>query len=62
MAEKAGLKKDDTILSIDDTVVESVDDMRIFLLFKNKGDEITVKVLRNRFLLGPEEREFKIIL
>ena len=62
IAEKEGMKEDDIILSLDDTVIESIDDMRIFLLFKNKGDEITVTVLRNRFLLGPEEREFKIIL
>jgi S1-C subfamily serine protease len=62
IAEKAGLKEDDIILSIDDTVVESVDDMRIFLLFKNKGDEITVKVLRKSFLFGPAEKEFEVTL
>lgn len=61
-ARKAGLKENDIILSLDDTPVESVDDMRIFLLLKKKGDEITVKVLRERFLLGPGEREFKVIL
>ena len=62
IAEKAGMKEDDIILSIDNTVVESVDDMRIFLFFKKKGDEITVKVLRKRFLFGPAEKEFKVTL
>ncbi len=62
IAEKGGLKEDDTILSLDDTVIESVDDMRIFLLFKNKGDEITVRVLRKSFLFGSAEKEFKVTL
>jgi aminopeptidase N len=62
IAEKAGLKENDIILSLDDALVESVDDMRVFLLSKKKGDEITIKILRNRFLFGPEEKEFKVIL
>lgn len=62
IAEKAGMKADDIILSIDDTVVESIDDMRIFLFFKKKGDEILLRVLRKRFLFGPEEKKFKVTL
>lgn len=62
IAEKAGLKGDDIILSLDDTVIESVDDMKIFLFFKKKGDEITVKVSRKRFLLSPVVKEFKVTL
>ncbi len=62
VAEKAGLKEDDIILSIDDTAVKDIDDMRIFLFFKKKGDEILLKVLRKRFLFGPEEKEFKVTL
>lgn len=62
IAEKAGLKENDIILSLDDTVVESVDDLKIFLFFKKKGDEITVKVSRKRFLLGPVEKEFEVTL
>ncbi len=62
VAKQAGLKENDIILSLDGTPVESVDDMRIFLLSKKKGDEITVRVLRERFLFGPGEREFKVIL
>ncbi|MFZ2196304.1 MAG: ChaN family lipoprotein, partial [Thermodesulfovibrionales bacterium] len=62
IAEKAGLKEDDIILSLDDTVIESIDDIKIFLFFKNKGDEIAVKVLRKSFLFGPAEKEFKVTL
>jgi len=62
IAEKAGMKEDDMVLSLDDTVIESVDDVKIFLLFKNKSDGITIKVLRKSFLFGPAEKEFEIIL
>ncbi|MDH4230828.1 MAG: ChaN family lipoprotein [Nitrospirota bacterium] len=62
ISEKAGLKEDDVIISLDDTTVESVEDMRIFLLFKKEGDEVTVKISRKRFFFGPEEKEFKITL
>lgn len=62
IAEKAGMKENDIVLSLDDTVVESIDDMKIFLFFKTKGDEITVKLLRRRLFFGPAEKEFKIIL
>ena len=62
IAEKAGMQADDIILSVDDTVVKGIDDMRIYLFFKKKGDEITVKLLRKRFLFGPAEKEFKVIL
>lgn len=62
ISEKAGLNKEDIILSLDDTKVETIDDIKIFLLYKNKGDEINVKVLRERFLFGLTEMEFKIKL
>lgn len=62
LAEKAGLKENDIVVFIDDTIVESVDDIKIFLFFKKKGDEITVKVSRERFILGPVTKEFKVTL
>jgi aminopeptidase N len=60
VSEKAGLKKGDVILALDDTKIESVDDVKIFLLYKKKGDAVTVKVMRDRFLLGPVEKTFAI--
>lgn len=62
ISRKAGLKKDDIILSVDDTKVEGIDDLKIFLLYKKRGDEVTVRVLRKRFLFGTAEPEFKIKL
>ena len=62
IAEKAGLQEDDVILSLDDTIVEGIADVRIFLFFKKKGDEITITVSRKRFLFGPKERRFKVTL
>ena len=58
----AGMKKGDIILSLDGTKTESVDDIKIFLLYKKKGDEIIIKAMRERFLFGPSEMEFKVRL
>lgn len=62
IAEKAGMEVGDIILSLDGTPVESMDDMRISLLTMKKGDEVTVKVLRKRFLRGPAEKEIRVTL
>lgn len=62
VSQTAGLKIDDVILSLDDTKIGSVDDIRIFLLDQRKGDEITVKVSRKRFLFGSAVMEFKVTL
>ncbi len=60
IAEKAGLKENDTILSIDGYPVESLEDLKIILLEKKKGDEVAAKVLRKRFLFGDEEKVYKV--
>lgn len=60
VSEKAGLIKGDIIIALDDTKIASVEEIKIFLLYKKKGDTITVKVLRERFLLGPVEKTFAI--
>jgi aminopeptidase N len=62
ISEKAGLRKDDIILSVDDTKIEGVDDLKIFLLYKKKGDEVAVRILRKRFLFGDAEMEFRVKL
>jgi uncharacterized iron-regulated protein len=46
VSEKAGMKKGDVILSIDGTSVEKVEDLRIELVFKKKGDRVRVQALR----------------
>lgn len=60
ISEKAGLKKGDIILSLDGGPVQEVDDVKIHLLYKKKGDSVVVRVSRNRFLLGDREMTFTI--
>ncbi|GER94562.1 hypothetical protein A45J_2326 [hot springs metagenome] len=62
VSEKAGLKKGDIIISLDNVAIKSVDDVRIHLFYKKKGDTVRVKVLRKRFLFGDKEMEFDVIL
>ncbi|MGO9614721.1 MAG: ChaN family lipoprotein [Dissulfurispiraceae bacterium] len=61
-SEKAGLKVADTILSLDDVPVKNIDDVRLQLFYKKKGDLIKVEVLRKRFLFGDKEMEFEVRL
>ena len=62
ISKKAGLKEGDVILSIDDVPVATVDDIKIELLYKKRGDLLKVKVRRKRFLLGDTEKEFDFVL
>ena len=62
ISEKAGLKDGDVILSIDNVPVKTIDDVRIELLYKKKGDLLKVKVLRKVFLFGDTEKEFDFVL
>lgn len=62
VSEKAGLKEGDIIISLDNTVVSSVEDIKIHLLYKKKGDKVKIKALRKRFLFGDKEMEFEVVL
>ena len=62
VSKKAGVKVGDAILSLDGTKVESVEDLKLELFFKKKGDIVKVKVLRKRFLLGEKEMEVDVKL
>ena len=62
VAEKAGVKAGDIILSIDHTPITSIDDVKIGLLFRKKGDKIEVKILRKTFLSGSKEIVFEATL
>jgi S1-C subfamily serine protease len=62
VSEKAGLKAGDVILSLDSEPIGSVEDMKIHLFYKKKGDAVKVKVLRKRFILGDVEIEFNVTL
>lgn len=62
IAEKAGLRSDDIVLSLDNEKIETIEDIKIHLFFKKKGDTVTVRVARKSFLFGVKEREFKVTL
>ena len=57
VAEKAGLKVDDTIVALDDYPVSSSEDVRIALFYKHPGETIKVKARRR-----DEELEFNVRL
>jgi uncharacterized iron-regulated protein len=62
VSEKAGLKLDDTILALDGHPVNSIEDIKIALFFKNAGDSIMVKTRRMNASQQTEEQEFKVTL
>ena len=62
VAEKAGLKEDDVLVSIDDWKIEDIDDVRIALSDKKHGEKIIIKALRKKFLLGYAEVELNAVL
>ena len=61
ISQKAGLKEGDIILSIGDTLISSIDDVKIYLLEKHNGEKITVKILRGVGLTA-KDMQFEITL
>jgi len=61
-AGKAGLEGDDVIISLDGEKMGVVEDVKIHLLYKKKGETLTVRISRKRFLFGIKEMEFKVTL
>jgi uncharacterized iron-regulated protein len=57
IAEGAGILEGDIIISIDDWQIDDIDDIKIAMLGKNRGDSIKIKVLRRGFLVGYKELE-----
>ncbi len=60
--KKAKLEKDDIILAIDGQEVKTVEDIKISLIYKEKGQTIIVKVLRPVFLLPDAVLDFEVVL
>jgi len=58
----SGVKKDDVLFSLDDWKVESIDDVKIFMLDRKEGDTIKIKVYRKKFLSGYQTMEFTATL
>ena len=62
VSEKAGMRKGDVILSFDGTPVQSIEDIRIELLFRKKAERVIVRVLRKEPLWGDQAMEFEVPL
>ncbi len=60
-SEKAGMKVGDMILSVDRTPVSDIDDVKIDLLFKKKGEKVKVRILRKGFF-GSQEIDIEVVL
>lgn len=61
IADKAGLRKDDIFVSIDDWNISSIEDLRIAMFDKKESDTIKVKILR-KTMLGDKEIGLNITL
>jgi C-terminal processing protease CtpA/Prc len=55
------MKVGDMILSIDHTPVRDIDDVKVDLLFRTKGDKVKVRTLRKGFF-GSQEIDFEVVL
>ena len=62
VSEKAGLRVGDIILVIGRTSIHSVDDVKMDLLSRKKGEKVTGKVLRKGFFGISREMEFDVVL
>jgi aminopeptidase N len=62
VSEKAGLKTEDVLLTLDGHPVESIEDVKIALFYKKTGDPIKVKIRRPAMLFGDEESEYQVTL
>lgn len=62
-AKLAGIKKNDELLSLDGQPVSDMSDVKEIMWDKKPGDEVTVRVLRQKAFFGKEkELEFKVEL
>jgi len=55
VAKNTGVKKGDILLALDDWKTEDIEDVKIFMSAKKRGDPIRITVKRKKFLLGYKE-------
>lgn len=61
-AEAAGLKARDILLEIEGSAIRTMADLKIALMDKKPGDEVSVKALRKHWLVSDKELDLKITL
>jgi len=62
VGREAGLKVGDRMIALDNTLVQTPDDVRIALFYKKQEDTVIVTIVRQRFLLGDRQMTFAIKL
>jgi len=60
-SEKAGMRVGDIILSVDHAPIHEIDDMKIDLLSRKRGDKVKVRILR-KGLFGSQKINFEVVL
>ncbi|NOY52291.1 MAG: PDZ domain-containing protein [Deltaproteobacteria bacterium] len=61
-ADKGGMREGDLILKIGKEKIRKIDDVKIALLGKKKGETIKVKIRRKHLFLGRKETQLKVHL
>jgi uncharacterized iron-regulated protein len=61
-AKKAGLKKDDRIISVEGRAVKKISDIRLMLWNKKPGEEVSVTVMRDGSGNAAKKHEFQVVL
>ena len=62
MAGKSGIKPRDIILALDDRPIPSIEELKIILFYKKKGDKVKVRVKRIRRFWPDSELEVEVPL
>jgi len=57
-AKKAGMKAGDIIIAVDDQPVASFSDLKYSILDKRPGDQLEIRLLRKKLILGIREKTF----
>ncbi|HDY71299.1 MAG TPA: PDZ domain-containing protein, partial [Nitrospirae bacterium] len=61
-AGRAGIQEGDIITALDGLTVKDIQDIKIFLVGRNRGDRIRVRLLRKYFIFGSEKLEVEVDL
>jgi uncharacterized iron-regulated protein len=61
-AKNAGLTEDDIILSMDGEEIKTIEDIKLFLLYRDYGDTVTMQVKRPVFLFPDAVMDFEVKL
>jgi uncharacterized iron-regulated protein len=62
VSQAAGMKVGDVILAIGEAPVQNVDDVKLELTTKKKGDRVRVRVLRKDFVGIPRQMDLNVVL